>query len=70
MTSITTQGNLKIPKLDATGKNWLTWKVKLAHALSVKRLKGYLNGMVLMPMHPAEQHLPAWIPTTTAESKK
>ncbi|KIJ11041.1 hypothetical protein PAXINDRAFT_39912, partial [Paxillus involutus ATCC 200175] len=56
-----------IPKLDTTGKNWPTWKVKLKHALGVKRLKGYLNGTVLMPMHPAEQHSPAWIPTTTAE---
>ncbi|KIK79906.1 hypothetical protein PAXRUDRAFT_56004, partial [Paxillus rubicundulus Ve08.2h10] len=67
MSSTTTQDDLKIPKLDATRKNWLTWKVKLEHALGAKRLKGYLNGTVLMPTHPAEWHLPAWIPTMTAE---
>ncbi|KAF9227470.1 hypothetical protein BS17DRAFT_659323, partial [Gyrodon lividus] len=47
-----------IPKLDATGKNWLTWKVKLEHALGAKQLKGYLNGTVLMPTHPAERYWP------------
>ncbi|KAF9218412.1 hypothetical protein BS17DRAFT_575503 [Gyrodon lividus] len=67
MSSTTARDDLKIPKVDTTGKNWSTWKVKLEHALGMKRLKGYLNGMVLMLTHPAEQHLPAWIPTTIAE---
>ena len=62
-----TRDDLKIPKLDATGKNWPTWKTKLEHALGAKQLKKYLHGTVPTPMNPAYQHLPAWIPITVAE---
>ena len=67
MSSSMTRDDLKIPKLDTTGKNWPTWKTKLEHALDVKRLKKYLHDTVPTPMNPAYQHSPMWIPITVAE---
>ena len=62
--------DLKIPKLDATGKNWPTWKTKLENALGAKRLKKYLHGMALVPTNPADRRSPVWIPTTAEEQQE
>ena len=62
--------DLKIPKLNATGKNWPTWKTKLENALGTKRLKKYLHGTVLVPTNPADGRSPAWIPTTAEEQQE
>ncbi|KAN0086078.1 hypothetical protein V8E55_007212 [Tylopilus felleus] len=56
MSSSMTRDDLKIPKLDATGKNWPTWKTKLEHAFTVPT-----------PTDPAYQYSPMWIPITAAE---
>ena len=62
--------DLKILKLDATGKNWPTWKTKLENALGTKRLKKYLHGTALVPTNPADGRSPAWIPTTAEEQQE
>ena len=67
MSSLIIWDELKIPKLNTSGKNWPSWKAKLEHALGTRRLKGYLHGTVLILMDPAEQHSPVWIPTTMTE---
>ena len=52
MTS-TTSEEIKLPKLDASGKEWTTWKVQLQLAASSQGLAGYLNRSKVKPMDPA-----------------
>jgi len=61
---------LKVPKLDASGKDWPSWKARLELSLVARGLSGYLNGMKPMPSDPAIGKSPAWIPTTPAEQKE
>jgi hypothetical protein len=65
-----TQDDLKIPKLDTTGKNWPTWKTKLEHTLGVKWLKRHLYGTALSSTDPVSKHSPAWTPATAAEEQE
>ncbi|KAF8833492.1 hypothetical protein BDN67DRAFT_916863 [Paxillus ammoniavirescens] len=58
---------LEVPKLDASGKDWFTWKNRLVVSLTARGLVGYLHGTEPLPISPAEGHSVAWIPTTTAE---
>ncbi|KIK76840.1 hypothetical protein PAXRUDRAFT_168597 [Paxillus rubicundulus Ve08.2h10] len=57
----------KIPKLDASGKNWSSWKARLEVTLTGRKLLSYLHGMKPMPIDPTVGKLPAWVPTTPAE---
>ena len=68
MTS-TASEEIKLPKLDTSGKEWTTWKVWLQLAASSWGLAGYLNGSKAKPMDPAAGKLDGWTVTTTAEVK-
>ena len=68
MTS-TTSEEIKLPKLDASGKEWTTWKVQLQLAASSQGLAGYLNRSKVKPTDPAAGKLDGWMVTTTTEVK-
>ena len=46
---------LKIPKLDASGKDWPLWKGRLELSLTARGLLGHLNGATPAPVDPAMQ---------------
>jgi len=56
----------KVPKLDASGKDWPLWKGRLELSLLARGLLGHLtnNGK---PVNPADANIPGWSPTTPAE---
>jgi hypothetical protein len=65
-----TRDDLKILKLNATGKTWPTWKTKLEHTLGVKWLKRHLYGTALNPTDQVSKHSPAWTPATAAKEQE
>ena len=60
---------VKLPKLDAVGKEWITWKVWLQVAVASWGLGGYLNGMKTMPVHLAVEKAARWTLSSPAEVK-
>ncbi|KIK35579.1 hypothetical protein CY34DRAFT_95855 [Suillus luteus UH-Slu-Lm8-n1] len=52
----------KVPKLDASGKDWPLWKGRLKLLLLARGLSGHLTGLG-MPIDPAA----GWSPTTPTE---
>ncbi|KAJ8594387.1 hypothetical protein M405DRAFT_729837, partial [Rhizopogon salebrosus TDB-379] len=56
----------KVPKLDASGKDWPLWKGRLELSLLARGLLGHLtnNGK---PINPADGQAAGWSPTTTTE---
>lgn len=58
---------IKLPKLDASGKDWTTWKVRLQLAAGSRGLGGYLDGSKKKPIDPAAGNSPGWTATTSEE---
>ncbi|KAG1881275.1 hypothetical protein F4604DRAFT_1922286 [Suillus subluteus] len=56
----------KVPKLDASGKDWPLWKGRLELSLLGRGLSGHLTGLG-KPINPAAGHAAGWSPTTTTE---
>ena len=68
MTS-TASEEIKLPKLDTSGKEWTTWKVQLQLAASSQGLAGYLDGSKVKPTDLAARKPDRWTATTTAKVK-
>ncbi|KAF8835203.1 hypothetical protein BDN67DRAFT_863623, partial [Paxillus ammoniavirescens] len=66
-TSKSCDTHFKIPKLEASGRNWTMRKTRLKTSLKGRNLLGYLHGSKARPIDPAEGKPPAWIATTIAE---
>ena len=60
---------LKVPKLDASGRQWPIWRRRLEVSLAAQGLIGYLHGTKLMLIDPVQGQSPVWIPTTTEEKE-
>jgi hypothetical protein len=54
---------LRVPKLDASGKDWPLWKGRLKLSLSARGLMGHLTGTALKPKNPADGKSAGWSPT-------
>lgn len=61
---------LKVPKLEASGKNWPLWKKRLELSLAARGLSGYLDGKATQPVDPAVGKSAGWKPTTADEKKE
>ena len=59
---------LKVPKLEANGKDWPIWKSHLELSVVARGLMGYLDGTMPMLVSIADGQSPGWTPTT-AEQK-
>lgn len=68
MTS-TTSEEVKLPRLDASGKDWTTWKVRLQLAVGSRGLGGYLDGSKKLPIDPATGRSEGWTAKTPDEIK-
>ena len=68
MTS-TMSEEVKLPKLDASGKEWTTWKVRLQVVVASRGLSGYLDGTMTKPIDPAAGKSAGWTATTPDEVK-
>lgn len=62
-----TSEEIKLPKLDASGKEWTTWKLRLQLVVASRGLSGYLNGMKAKPIDPATGKSVGWMATTSDE---
>lgn len=60
---------LKVPKLDASGKDWPLWKGRLELSLSARGLMGHLTGTVSKPTNPADGKSAGWLPSSPDEIK-
>src|SRR6267154_1641685 len=60
---------LKVPKLDASGKDWPLWKGRLELSLAARGLLGYLSGKTPMLANPAAGKPSGWSPATADEVK-
>jgi len=67
--STTTSEEIKLPKLDASGKEWAVWKVRLQVVVAGRGLSGYLNGTTPKPIDPAVRKLDGWTAKTVDEVK-
>ena len=65
----TTSEEVKLPKLDTSGKDWTTWKVHLQLAAGSRGLGGYLNGSKTKPIDPATGKSVGWMAMTPDEIK-
>jgi hypothetical protein len=61
---------LKVPLLDAAGKDWPLWKGRLELSLSVRDLLGHLDGTTPKPKNPADGKPDGWSPSTADELKE
>ena len=68
MTS-TTSEEIKLPKLDASSKDWTTWKVRLQLATGSWGLGGYLDGSKKKPIDPATGHTAGWMAMSPTDIK-
>ena len=64
-----TSEDIKLPKLDASGKEWTTWKVRLQVVVASRGLSRYLDGTMTKPIDPAAGKLARWTATTPDEVK-
>ena len=67
--SSTTSEEVKLPKLDVSGKEWTTWKVRLQLATSSQGLVGYLDSSKKKPTDPATGQPAGWTASTPDEIK-
>ena len=65
-----TSEDIKLPKLDASGKEWTTWKVRLQVVIANQGLSGYLDGTMTKPIDPATGQSPGWMATTPDKVKE
>ena len=65
----TTSEEVKLPKLDASGKDWTTWKVRLQLAAGSQGLGGYFDGSKMKPIDPATGKSVGWTVMTPDEIK-
>ncbi|KAG2739681.1 hypothetical protein P692DRAFT_20697094, partial [Suillus brevipes Sb2] len=56
----------RVPKLDASGKDWPLWKGRLELSLLARGLSGHLTGLG-MPINPAAGRAAGWSPTSPTE---
>jgi len=67
--STTTSEEIKLPKLDTSGKEWAVWKVQLQVVVASRGLSGYLNGTIPKPIDPAVGQPDGWTVKTVDEVK-
>ena len=67
--STTTSEEIKLPKLDASGKEWTIWKARLHVVVASRGLSGYLNGTSSKPIDPAVGQPSGWTAKTPDEVK-
>ena len=65
-----TSEDIKLLKLDVSGKEWTTWKVRLQVVVASRGLSGYLDGTMTKPIDPATGQSPGWTVTTPDEVKE
>ena len=65
-----TSEDIKLLKLDVSGKEWTTWKVRLQVVVTSRGLSGYLDGTMTKPIDPATGQSPGWTATTPDEVKE
>ena len=61
--------DIKLLKLDMSGKEWTTWKVRLQVVVASRGLSGYLDGMMTKPIDPVAGKSARWTATTPDEVK-